>query len=143
TVISDIDEIAHMFTGQNKENWNKWTADMFGKHVQQRALKKQYGLEFEDETLTAGEPDSGIPDYKPKERKDITPQQEVIDQPLKPEETEEEKKLKAAKDEMQAKFKKLGITGKKNKAEYIAKHAPNIGDNPSLSEIVGLLQIMD
>jgi recombination protein RecT len=75
TVISDIDEIAHMFTGQNKDNWNKWTADMFGKHVQQRALKKQYGLEFEDETINQVEGENSIPEYKPQARRDITPNQ--------------------------------------------------------------------
>ncbi|MDT2248026.1 recombinase RecT [Paenibacillus larvae] len=39
TVVMDRSEVEHMFTGQNKDNWNKWTADMFGKHVEQRALK--------------------------------------------------------------------------------------------------------
>lgn len=141
TVIMDIDEVAHMFTGQNKDNWNKWTQDMFGKHVQQRALKRQYGLEFEDETITHGEGESTIPEYKP--RKDITPNQEIIDAPTNQETNEEDPQLAQAKKEMQAKFKRLGITGKVAKQNYIKEHAPQIGDNPTYQELVGLLDIMD
>jgi hypothetical protein len=143
TVISDIDEISHMFTGQNKDNWNKWTADMFGKHVQQRALKKQYGLEFEDETITHGEPEGSIPEYKPQERKDITPNQEVIDQPTTQPIDPEVEKLNAVKNEMKAKFKKLGITTKKGMQEYIAQNAPHISDNPSLADVIGLNELLD
>lgn len=142
TVIMDIEEVDHMFKGQNKDNWTKWTADMFGKHVQQRALKRQYGLEFEDETITHGEGESGIPEYQPQPRKDITPTQEVIDAPPAEEEPKEDA-IKKAKDEMQKKFKKLGITGKEAKAEYIAKNAPNTGSHPSLAELNALLDIMD
>lgn len=67
TVIMDRAEIEHMFSGQNKDNWNKWTTDMFGKHVEQRALKKQFGLEFGDDDIPQHE---GAPD--PYTRKDIT-----------------------------------------------------------------------
>ncbi|MEK5171796.1 RecT family recombinase [Heyndrickxia sp. FSL W8-0496] len=141
TVIMDIDEVAHMFTGQNKDNWNKWTQDMFGKHVQQRALKRQYGLEFEDETITHGEGENTIPEYKP--RKDITPNQEILDAPTNHGTNEEDPQLAQAKKEMQAKFKRLGITGKVAKQNYIKDHAPQIGDNPTYQELVGLLDIMD
>jgi recombination protein RecT len=143
TVVMDVEEIAHMFTGQNKDNWNKWTADMFGKHVQQRALKRQYGLEFEDETISNGELDSGIPEYKPQSRKDITPNQEVINAPQQPEQPQEDPQVTAAKAEMKAKFKKLGITTKKGMQDYIAQNAPNIGEHPSLSDLVGLNNLLD
>lgn len=143
TVIMDIEEVSHMFTGQNKDNWNKWTSDMFGKHVQQRALKKQYGLEFDDETITHGEPENSIPEYKPQPRKDITPQQEVIQEPQSEVIDPEEDEIKKAKAEMQKKFKKLGITTKEGKAEYIAKNAPNVGKNPSHADLEGLLAFMD
>lgn len=143
TVIMDIEEVDHMFKGQNKDNWQKWTADMFGKHVQQRALKRQYGLEFEDETITHGEPESSIPEYKPQPRKDITPQQESIQQPQPEVIDPEEDKIHQARKDMSAKFKKLGVTTKKGMSEYIAKNAPNFGDSPSYSDIVGLLAFMD
>src|SRR5690606_13037671 len=140
TVIMDIEEVAHMFTGQNKDNWNKWTADMFGKHVQQRALKKQYGLNFEDETIAQGEVETGVPEYKPKERKDITPNQEVIDKTTVEEESDSIKQLRQ---DMIKSFKLLGITTKKGMQEYMDKHAPNMSNPPTESDLVGLLQLMD
>lgn len=143
TVIMDIEEIDHMFKGQNKDNWTKWTSDMFGKHVQQRALKRQYGLEFEDETITHGEQESSIPEYQP-QRKDITPNQDIIDAPpTKPEPSEEEKQIKKLRTEINKKLKVLGVTGKEQVADYIAKNAPNMGEHPSLAELTGLLDIIE
>lgn len=138
TVIMDRAEIEHMFKGQNKDNWVKWTADMFGKHVQQRALKKQYGLEFGDEDIPqpAG---NAVPEYKPQERKDITPNQEVIDKPK----NEETDAIDEAKTELNAKFKRLGITGKQAKSDYIKTNAPNIKGDPTLPQLLGLLELMD
>jgi recombination protein RecT len=137
TVIMDIEEVSHMFTGQNKDNWNKWTSDMFGKHVQQRALKRQYGLEFEDETITQGEPENTIPEYQPRERKDITPNQQTIEQP---QQDEEAAKLKAVRSEVSKKFKKLGIA-KENQSEYVEKQIPNF--KGTLADFVGLSQLLD
>ena len=144
TVIMDIEEVAHMFTGQNKDNWNKWTADMFGKHVQQRALKRQYGLEFEDETIGQAEQTTGsnIPEYKPRERKDITPNQDVIDHKEEDKQAEQDP-LDVAKAEMVKKFKKLGVTTKKGMQDYIAQHAPDISEKPTLAEVVGLNDLLD
>jgi recombination protein RecT len=142
TVIMDIEEVEHMFKGQNKDNWTKWTSDMFGKHVQQRALKKQYGLDFGDEEIQQGAAVETIPDYKPKERKDITPQQEVIDQPESaPELSEEEKQIQKVGSEINKKFRKLGLTTKEQKNEYKEKHAPNF--NSTLADYVGLSQLLD
>jgi recombination protein RecT len=145
TVIADIEEISHMFTGQNKDNWNKWTSDMFGKFVQQRALKKQYGLEFEDETISNGEPESSIPEYKPQSRKDITPNHEVIDAPQqhKPEISEEEKQVKKLRSDITKKLKQIGVEGKEATAEYITQHAPKMGEKPTLAQLTGLLNIIE
>jgi recombination protein RecT len=142
TVISDVDEIAHMFTGQNKDNWNKWTADMFGKHVQQRALKKQYGLEFEDETINQSEADSGIPEYKPQQRKDITPNVDVIDSPpsSQPQQDDEASKLKTVRSEVSKKFKKLGIE-KEKQSGYVEQHVP--GFKGTLADFIGLSSLLD
>lgn len=140
TVIMDIEEIDHMFKGQNKDNWTKWTSDMFGKHVQQRALKKQYGLEFDDETITSGEEESNIPEYKPQERRDITPQQEVIDAPPKSKEEDPIKKIRA---EITKSLKKIGVVGKDAVATYIKQNAPDLGDNPSLADLTGLLNLIE
>ena len=141
TVITDIDEIAHMFTGQNKTNWINWTQDMFGKHVQQRALKRQYGLEFDDITISPeGE---GVPEYKPGERKDITPNQEVIDPPkgahdVQPDPTND------ITSEINAKFRQLGITTKEQVNEYLGKNAPNLDPATATeAELVGLIELLD
>lgn len=137
TVIMDIDEVAHMFTGQNKDNWNKWTSDMFGKHVQQRALKKQYGLSFEDVTISQND----VPQPTTQTRRDITPTQEQIEAPIEqPVLTRSEELLK----EVKAKFKQLGITTKKAMQEYLDKNAPGI--DPTIateSELVGLIELLN
>lgn len=141
TVFMDISEVEHMFKGQNKDNWNKWTSDMFGKHVQQRALKKQYGLEFGDDELASSD---DIPGYQPRERKDITPQTETINQSEQPERQEEsEDPMEEARQAMKAKFVQLGITTKEAMGEYIEKHAKPKGETPTLQELQGLLSIMD
>jgi len=137
TVIMDIDEVAHMFTGQNKDNWNKWTSDMFGKHVQQRALKKQYGLSFEDVTISQND----VPQPATQTRRDITPTQEQIEAPIgQPVLTRSDELLK----EVKAKFKQLGITTKKAMQEYLDKNAPGIDPTTATeSELVGLIELLN
>lgn len=137
TVIMDIEEVAHMFTGQNKDNWNKWTSDMFGKHVQQRALKKQYGLSFEDVTISQND----VPQPTTQTRRDITPTQEQIEAPIgQPILTRSDELLK----EVKAKFKQLGITTKKAMQEYLDKNAPGIDPTTATeSELVGLIELLN
>ncbi len=137
TVIMDIDEVSHMFTGQNKDNWNKWTSDMFGKHVQQRALKKQYGLSFEDVTITQND----VPQPVTQSRRDITPNQEQLEPPV-------EQHVLTRADELRkdinARLKKLGITTKKAVQEYLDKNAPNIDPATATeAEMVGLIELLD
>lgn len=135
-VVMDIDEVAHMFTGQNKANWNSWTSDMFGKHVQQRALKRQYGLNFDDETISKDGDD--VPEYKP--RKDITPEQETIEQPK----VVEADLISELKNEINAKFKQLGITTKKQARDYMDENAPGLDpETAKESELVGLVKLLD
>lgn len=141
TVIMDIEEVSHMFTGQNKDNWNKWTSDMFGKHVQQRALKKQYGLEFGDEDIPHSPAGDSIPEYQSQPRKDITPQPEVIDVPPQTQPQDDETaKLKEVRSEVSKKFKKLGIS-KESQKEYAENQIP--GFKGSLSDFIGLNQLLD
>ncbi|AQT84124.1 phage recombination protein Bet [Paenibacillus larvae subsp. larvae] len=150
TVVMDRSEVEHMFTGQNKDNWNKWTADMFGKHVEQRALKKQYGLEFGDDEpyRTASEE---IPSYEPA-RKDIThevdttntEQKQEKEKPKKQVITEsEEEKLKKLRAEMKKKFTQLGITTIEEMEAYITDNCKMKGDKPTVQEMTGLLKVMD
>lgn len=137
TVIMDIDEVSHMFTGQNKDNWTKWTSDMFGKHVQQRALKKQYGLTFDDETINNNE-DNSIPEYR--ERKDITPKQEVIEEPKQEDKSESD----LLREEVNAKFKQMGINSGKVASEWLQTNAPNINPKTAIdAELIGLIELLD
>lgn len=168
TVVMDISEVEHMFSSQNKDNWNKWTTDMFGKHVEQRALKKQYGLDFGDDDI----PQQGTP-VEPYERKDITNEvnaatatkdnskfteaneygqkkfgagnQQSNSEPTSPPPVEEDEatKLKKARAEMKKKFGQLGITDPDEMQRYIAENAKVKGEKPTLQEITSLLKVMD
>jgi len=137
TVVMDIDEVAHMFTGQNKANWNSWTSDMFGKHVQQRALKRQYGLNFDDETISKdGE---GVPGYQP-ERKDITPKQEIVEQPKVAEVDPNE----ALKKDVYSKMRKLGITTKGAAKKYMTDNAAGLDiETATEAELIGFIDLLN
>lgn len=78
--------------------------------------------------------------YKP-ERKDITPNEQP--QQAEPEVEIVEDPIQAAKEEMKKKFASLGITAKQEKFDYIEKHLPGVGKNPTLAQLKGLLKIMD
>ncbi|GIP38604.1 hypothetical protein J31TS4_18840 [Paenibacillus sp. J31TS4] len=139
-VYIDRSEVDHMFTGQNKDNWNKWTTDMLGKHVEQRALKKQYGLDFGDDEIQ--QPANAAPAYEaPRERKDIT--HEVTETPAQPAAETEDEKVSKARKQMSAKFRELGITDKNAKAEYMTKYGKIKGETPTLAELTALLKVMD
>ncbi|PIC80521.1 hypothetical protein CSV75_01640 [Sporosarcina sp. P18a] len=136
TIVMDINEVSHMFTGQNKDNWNKWTSDMFGKHVQQRALKRQYGLEFDDITIPQNQ---GVVTPGNRQPKDVTPKQEVIDQPQPDQKTESDH----LRDEINAKFKQLGINSNKEASDWLQLNAPNINPKTATeSEMLGLIQLL-
>lgn len=144
TVLMDRSEIQHMFTGQNKEMWTKWTPDMFGKHVETRGLKKQFGLEFGDEASYL-QPDSSqrVDVTAPTEPEVVQPTGQSDPQPTEPAEGSEEARMKQAKAEMSRKFAQLGITDRAEMAAYIAEKAKPKGEKPNLREMTGLLKIMD
>ncbi|MCM3411488.1 RecT family recombinase [Metabacillus litoralis] len=119
--------------------------DMFKKHVGTRAIKGQFDIaDVIVEGMEAVNTENDIPEYKPRERKDITPNQDALDQPSsKAEPTEEEKQIQKIRTEITKKLKILGIVGKAKVAEYIAKNAPDMGENPTLAEYTGLLNIIE
>lgn len=147
TVIMDRTEIDHMFTGQNKDNWIKWTTDMFGKHVEQRALKKQYGLEFGDDDAIQG--DVNAPD--PYVRKDITteaeanqPKQTVVDQPKTTTSTD------APKEDFTDRWlqvgdllDQLGHTTKPAKSKYINANFKTKGDTPTHEDFNKFINLIE
>ncbi|MGE6376581.1 RecT family recombinase [Peribacillus muralis] len=145
TVVMEVDEVDHFRKsniGMQKTMWTNYFNDMFKKHMVRRALKAAYSLSFEDETTVGNE---GVPEYKPQERKDITPNHEVIDSPKKPSKPENEDidAIDEAKTEMVKKFERLGIPKGKARTEYIEKNARDIKGEPTLPQLLGLLELMD
>lgn len=150
TVFVDKEHIAHVYTGQNKDNWQKWEPDMIGKHAEQRALKKQYGLEFGDEVDRQPQ----VEGYDPSGRTDVTPpaaspEPEIISpggkdgSPQAAAAPTDEERLKQARAQMKRNFTQLGITEPEAMASYIEEKAKPKGDKPTLKELTGLLKIMD
>ncbi|WP_342515433.1 RecT family recombinase [Sutcliffiella sp. FSL R7-0096] len=138
TVISDISEVDHMFKGQNKDNWLKWTSDMYGKFVQQRALKKQYGIEFGDEE--APNPQDSRDPYEPRQRVDITPETKGVDtgdQVIDPEE-----ELAKVWTEIQKKTKERGVS-KTDLNKFVQEKFEKKGKELTLQETVALNKLID
>lgn len=145
-VVVTIDQVDHFLKSsiQNQQKmWRDYLDDMIVKHAIKRAFKRQFGIEVAEDEYAAqsgSEPTSYV-------RKDVTPEAELIDEPREPlkpapEESEAAKKEKA-RAEMKKKFAILGITDKDATAEYIANNTKSKSDKPTLSELLGLLKIMD
>lgn len=151
TVVMDISEVEHYqksSIGMQKTMWTNQLPDMFKKHMLKRTFKAAFGLNFDDEAENRS---YDVPEYS-RERKDITAevnaaveqqkqQSEPYPEPA-PEESEAAKKEKARAD-MKEKFAALGITDHDEMAKYIADNAKPKGEKPTLSELLGLLKIMD
>jgi len=144
TVIMEVEEVEHFKRsgiGMQKTMWTNYFNDMFKKHMTRRALKAAFNLNFDDEENIENKGGDNIPEYK-QERKDITPNQEVIDE--KKEENVKADPLEEAMAAMNIKFSTLGISGKEAKADYIAKNAPDLaGKQPTLAELVGFNELLD
>lgn len=156
TVIMKFSEVEHFLKSpipNQQTMWKKYTADMFKKHVLKRALKGQFGIDINEDDLVSS--NSSIESY---ERKDITPaaydaakKQRNATQPGKqqhapepdPVDEDDATKLKRARAEMKKKFQQLGITSPEEMQEYIANNVNVKGDKPTLTELTGLLKIMD
>lgn len=148
-VLMEVSEVEHFKKsqiGMQKTMWTNYFEDMFKKHILKRALKSQFGLEFDEIPIQTDS--TNIPEYQPaerRERKDITPnepsqQQEVPQHDPQPEQQDPMEKVRA---DMKERFVKLGITTPEGMEEYIQKHANIKGDKPTLQEMIGLVQIMD
>lgn len=147
-IFMDVSEVQKWM----KKNGNFWKQDngdvdpdMFKKHVSTRAIKAQYdiadvvveGLE----SNTTGASDD-LPEYKP-ERKDITPNPNVIDPPKEPEEPKQDDKIKQARTAMTKVLKELGVSGKKATAEYLAEKNINLPKDPTLEQLMSALRTLE
>jgi recombination protein RecT len=143
SVIMEVEEVEHFKRsqiGMQKTMWTNYFNDMFKKHMVRRALKAAFNLNFDDESVESQGSD-GIPEYQPQPRKDITPNQDVIDSPpQEPQQDDEAAKIKKVRSEISKKFKTLGIP-KDQQKEYMAVNVP--GFKGSLADYVGLSQLLD
>ncbi|MBU8567609.1 recombinase RecT [Virgibacillus pantothenticus] len=138
-VLMEVDEVDHLRKsniGMQKTMWNNYFSDMFKKHILKRALKSQFGLEFDDQPVEAT---NEIPKYKPGERKDITPNQEVVEQPKE----EQEDKMAGLRHQMKQKFVQLGITDNAGINAYLEKHQVKFSTPPTEAELIGAIELLD
>lgn len=142
TVVMDVEEVEHFKrsdVGMQKRMWTNFFNDMFKKHMVKRVLKAAFGLRFDDIEPTETTPEP----YEQPQRKDITPEVYAPDQTQQPTETDDQAEIEQLKAEMKLKLKQLGITGKKAIDQYISERVQFKGESPTVSELKGLLKIMD
>ncbi|MED3735875.1 RecT family recombinase [Virgibacillus pantothenticus] len=138
-VLMEVDEVDHLRKsniGMQKTMWNNYFSDMFKKHILKRALKSQFGLEFDDQPVEAT---NEIPEYKPGERKDITPNQEVVEQPKE----EQEDKMAGLRHQMKQKFVQLGITDNASINGYLKANNVELSNPATEAELIGLIELLD
>ncbi|MCR1835004.1 recombinase RecT [Oceanobacillus caeni] len=138
--VTEVEHLRKSNIGMQKTMWTNYFEDMFKKHILKRALKSAFGLEFDDNPIESSS--NEVPEYKPRERKDITPQQEVIDSDQSKQDTPEDKTV-ALKKEMKQKFIQLGIKTNQAINEYIAKNNVKLSNPATESELIGLIQLLD
>jgi recombination protein RecT len=144
-------EVQHHLTGNNAANWKKYFNDFFKKTVVKRAAKRQYGIEIAEDDAPVGESAPA-----PYERRDITAeanaaaaeagnaqQSSQSPPPEQPSKDDEAAKLKAARQQIKAKFEQLGITDPDEMDAYINQNARPKGDKLTLGEALGLIKIME
>ncbi|UUG68574.1 recombination and repair protein [Halomonas phage YPHTV-1] len=141
TVFMEADEVEHLRKsniGMQKTMWTNYFGDMFKKHVLRRALKGQFGLEFDDQEVEQ----NSVPEYQPRERKDITPNQEPINQP-EPEEKQPEDNVVALRKQMKQKFNQIGVKDNDGVNEYLKKNNVKLSQPATESELIGLIELLD
>lgn len=139
SVIMEVDEVEHYKKsniGMQKSMWNNNFNDMFKKHMTRRALKAAFGLNFDDGQAQTDE----INNYEPRQRVDITPNQEMItvseNETINPEE-EMDKQREMIKVLMQEK----GITNDELK-EISNKNFNKSPSELNLPQLVGLAKLI-
>lgn len=142
TVFMEASEVEHLRKsniGMQKTMWTNYFGDMFKKHVLRRALKGQFGLEFDDQQV------EGNITPERRERKDVTPAQDVIEHKEQPDqnEPEPEDKVTALRKQMKNKFVQLGIKTNKAIGEYVTKHKVKLSDPATEQELIGLIELLD
>lgn len=141
TVVMEVEEVEHFKRsniGMQKTMWTNYFNDMFKKHIVRRALKAAFDLSFDDGEIT--ESGNGIPEYQPNERKDVTPNSELINEPKK--ETQEDK-ITNLRNEMKKKFVELGIKDNDGISAYLKENEVKLSQPATESELIGLIGLLD
>src|SRR5690625_2372520 len=133
---SEVDHLRKSNIGMQKTMWTNYFGDMFKKHVLRRALKGQFGLEFDDQAVEQG---NAVPEYKPP--KDVTPTQEVIEHQESPED-EQETSIKKLRKQMKQKFVQLGITTNEGISEYLKENNVKLSNPATEQELIGLNELL-
>src|SRR5690625_616706 len=144
-VFMEREEVSHLERsniGMQKTMWTNYFGDMFKKHVLRRALKGQFGLEFDDQTVG----NESTPEYKPA-RKDITPNEPELDTPAPntpaQDEVRDETKIEKLRRQTKEAFETLGITTNEAITEYLNKNKVKLSDPATEQEMTGLLEMLE
>jgi recombination protein RecT len=135
-VLIEVDEVEHLEKKQGSQ-WKTYFNDMFKKHALKRALKLQFGIDVDDATATQGTDDLAD-DYKPRERRDITPssfddEPDIID---------DEEAVKKAWDEIKNKINGSSISEDDLKV-IIKKEFNKKAAELNLGQVTGLSRLVD
>ncbi|WP_456273601.1 RecT family recombinase [Bacillus sp. AK031] len=135
-VVMEVDEVEHLEKKQGSQ-WKTYFNDMFKKHVLKRALKLQFGIDVDDATAAQSTDDS-LDDYKPRERRDITPssfddEPDIID---------DEEAVKKAWDDIKNKINGSSISEDDLKV-IIKKEFNKKAAELNLGQVTGLSRLVD
>lgn len=136
-VIIETDEVEHLRTKQGSQ-WKTYYNDMFKKHALKRALKMQFGIEVDEENNQLDQPDSY---NEPRQRVDITPNQNIIDAEEEEPEIDPEAEKQKQWDLINSTMKEKGIS--KDELKEMIKN--NFNKKPNdliLPQLVGLAKLV-
>lgn len=138
----EVEHLEKSNIGMQKTMWTNYFGDMFKKHVLRRALKGQFGLEFDDQTVG----NESTPEYT-KPRKDITPNEPELDTPAPntpaPPEEKKETEIERLRRKTKEAFETLGITTNDAITEYLNKNKVKLSDPATEQEMTGLLEMLE
>ena len=132
--------------GKGQATWKDMPMNMIRKTAIVNALREAFpntlgAMYTEEETKKSAVDD--IPEYKAKERKDITPNQEPINNTDAGQtQPNNDEQLKV---DIKNKFKQLGITNAEGRGQFFDQNGISFKDpkNPTMAEMTGLIKLLD
>lgn len=135
-VMTEAVEVEHL---RNKQGslWKTYYNDMLKKYALKRALKSQFSIEVDDQ-----EQQQESYDPEPRQRVDITPNQEVITVSDEGQTVDPEEELKKRWDSIKAKQSALGMSADELKT-MIKDNFGTTAKKLTLQQVVGLSKLVD